>query len=103
MIMIPRNDDASAKEDRYPSNLDELPCIICGRPCKVARAAMVLVADCQTVNGQTWGLAACTEEEFEKTDPAVRLYGYPIGPDCLRKHPELKPYINPALLEAAAE
>jgi hypothetical protein len=31
-------------------------------------------------------------EELDKTDSGAGLGGYPIGPDCLKRHPDIKPY-----------
>lgn len=94
MLIIPDNPNRSKNEERFPCKDGQQPCIICGRPCNMDTAAVVLLADCQKV-GDSFGLAACTPEEFRQTEPGCRLYCYPIGPDCLKAFPALKPYILP--------
>lgn len=61
------------------------PCVVCGREVKTAR---------YFVHEHNGGGLAVTEEEAEQMDEYADDMGLqPIGPDCLRKHPELKPYV----------
>lgn len=61
------------------------PCVICGKGIPPAN--------------QKFGLHLTGRGEFlladgsEKVDPAADMGWWPIGRDCRRKHPELKPYI----------
>lgn len=71
----------------YPGDGDF--CFLCGKPVN-SKAKMVRV-----IGG---GSMIATTEEAEALiaeDPANEasdLYGKTIGPDCLRRHPEIKPY-----------
>jgi len=58
------------------------PCVVCGKGV-TPRQARYLMVDLATYD-------AVTPEEA-KTRPESG--GHPIGADCLRRHPELKPYI----------
>ena len=65
------------------------PCVVCGKPVPNPRYMVHLHGG---------GGVLVTEEELpallqsgELTENAD-LYFYPIGQDCLRQHPELKPY-----------
>lgn len=49
-----------------------------------------------TVHLHNGGESLVTEEEAAKLDAAGDMGCYPIGADCLRKHPEVKPYAHPA-------
>lgn len=62
------------------------PCLICGRPTNYKRAAVVHV--------HGGGAVIVTEEEAASMNPAADLGAQPIGPDCLRRHPELRPYTH---------
>lgn len=65
---------------------DELPCVVCGAGCNTATARMVVVV-CGGSHLAIPGGAA--------DDPSAPGYvgGYPIGSCCLRRHPELKPFV----------
>lgn len=63
----------------------EYPCIVCGKPIDPARATHMV----HVHRGGGW---AVTEEEAGKIDQSYDLGLHPIGSDCLRRHPELKPY-----------
>ena len=65
----------------------DLPtCVICGRGIKSENPKMVHLHD--------GGAAIVTEAEAATMDPAADLCFYPIGPECLRKHPEIKNYVR---------
>lgn len=71
-----------AKNSEQPVGDGELPCVVCGKPTKKSTAAWVTV-----INGGS--------HLAENADEATRVDGgycgaFPIGRECLRKHPELK-------------
>lgn len=59
-------------------NLD--PCVICGRPVRHPKYWLVVVD----------GGSAFGDTNSDPNDPGY-MGGFPIGPDCLAQHPELKP------------
>ena len=68
---------------------DESPCAVCGRPTNREGGGAQSI--------RTWyGSQAVTEAEaskLAKTAPGGDTGCYPVGADCLRKHPELLPYV----------
>lgn len=62
------------------------PCVICGKAIKAPGKYFVHV-----MNG---GDSVCTSDEDFYVDDAGDLGLQPIGSDCLRRHPELKPYVR---------
>ena len=64
-----------------------LPCVVCGKPIKMATARY-------TVHLHDGGVVLVTEAEAVTMDPGADLGCYPIGADCLRSHPELRPYVT---------
>ncbi len=88
MIRIPYADDHTRNQERVAFKYT--PCIICGRAIKAESPAMVRVY---------WGTHIVTKEEaeqlhIEESGDGGDLYYYPIGPDCLRKYPDIKPYVH---------
>jgi hypothetical protein len=86
MISIPRSKyyekNQSYGNYGYPSN----PCIVCGKEVKSKKLKSVHTY---------WGSEIVTEEEAKKlNDPASDSGLWYIGNDCLRKNPQLKPYIQ---------
>ncbi len=80
MIAIPMHADFSENRERIKG--DTLPCVVCGRACKNPVWMLHL-----------WGgNDAVTEDEASTLNPNADMGMYPVGSDCLRKHPELKPY-----------
>lgn len=59
------------------------PCAVCGRPLQHPRAWVHLVDG---------GTQVC-DPEAEYHDPAADVGWHPVGPECLRNFPELKPYV----------
>jgi len=80
MITVPKHPDYS-KNSAKPS--EHYPCVVCGKPASNPRYMVHLH------NG---GSTIVTEDEAEQLDPAGDMSLYPLGSDCLKKHPELKPY-----------
>jgi hypothetical protein len=87
-IAIPRNPSQKTR----PCGDDEAECVICGRPVKLQGHRFFLWEHCG-------GGTAVTLEEGERLNATGHgggdLGGQPIGRDCLRKHPELKPFLMP--------
>lgn len=78
--------------DQYNKNYQGVsghngPCVICGKACKSNRYGLIEVAG--------GGLAALpgSPEADPDYDEGSFLGVQPIGNDCARKHPELKPYL----------
>ena len=82
MIAIPSNPDFVKYSERCYGN--ELPCVVCGRPVKKPRTML------HCFEGIDWALDA---EEAKTVDPASDMGLYPIGRDCLKKNPQLLPYV----------
>lgn len=61
------------------------PCIICGRQVRDPRY-MVHVHD--------GGDSIVTEVEASMLSESADMGLFPIGPDCLKAHPEIKPYVQ---------
>lgn len=97
MIEIPFDDNFSENQDKFPCHDAQQPCVICGRACKNPRY-MVRVHDGYT--------KIVTEEEAERMNTvdydkyADDMGMHPIGPDCLRKHPEIRPYVHDSQAKA---
>lgn len=84
MIEIPRAANYWKNEERC--NYDN-PCVVCGKTVKIEGASI-----------HTWeGFYAVTEDEVPHLNPAGESGFYPIGRDCLRKHPELKMYVQSSI------
>lgn len=80
--------------DRYMDNagkpMQHYPCVICGREVKPGPKTAY-------VHLHYGGGVAILPEEEEQANrecPGGNLGAYPVGADCLRKHPELKPYVD---------
>ena len=86
MIELPRSVNYGVNQDRYPCRGNQYECIVCGKPVNVPAKSIVRVHD--------GGSAVVTNEEAETLDANADLGMHPVGQDCLRRHPELKPYIE---------
>lgn len=64
---------------------DAYPCVVCGKAVTSARRKMVRM---------WWGTVLVTEAESGTLDAGGDMGYYPIGSECLRNHPELKPYVQ---------
>ena len=64
---------------------DFYPCIVCGRPVKSANPKMLRI-----VEGGFHTVLPEFQAEYDRDPGDMGLY--PIGPDCLRRNPHLKPY-----------
>ena len=92
MIDIPYSDHREENERRFRRKPAHERCLLCGRPVRKERA--------QWVHVHEGGSSIVTEEEAFALNVAGQsggdMYGFPIGPDCWRSHPELHPYGSPA-------
>ncbi len=83
MIAIPRHPNYHKNYRRTGSSYLQ-HCIVCGRAISFPRFMV------HVVNG---GASLATEEEALKLlDDSGYLGLHPLGTDCLKSHPELKPY-----------
>lgn len=87
MIEVPHHPDYRRNRERS-GNGDYLPCVVCGKGCANPRYMVRLF----------WGTTVVTDDEaeriIEREGPGGDLSYYPIGADCLRRHPEIRPYIH---------
>lgn len=69
---------------------DYTPCVICGKAVNTDRPGTAWV---RVHNG---GYSIVTDAEAIALNNEGRssadMYYFPVGPDCLKRHPELKPY-----------
>lgn len=91
MITLPVSPDYRANERRYGCPSGSTPCVICGRPIKDASRPKMLRTH---HDAPVPGVAVVTEAEGSALDESGEGAYWPIGNDCLRQHPELKPYVN---------
>ena len=86
MIDIPRNPRYQENSDGmgYP---DYFPCVVCGKPILYVKARYLV----QLSDG---GNEIISEEEVTTLGQTGEMGLYPIGADCLRRHPEIKPYVQ---------
>ena len=85
MITIPRHPDYSKNFNRPCRDADVYRCVICGRTCPEPKYML---------HEHEGGGTAVTEQESARLDEAGDMGMQPIGADCLKKHPELKPYVQ---------
>jgi hypothetical protein len=81
MIDIPMNKDFCEQAEKCKDAVQ--PCIVCGKPAPTTPFS---------IHVHCGGGTAVTEEEAAKLDEGADLGMYPIGRNCLKKHPELKEY-----------
>lgn len=86
-INIPMHARYHENKERYWIE-DCLPCIVCGKSIKTPKHYIRVF----------YGTLAVTiveaDEIIAREGGGGDLLYYPIGSDCLRKHPELKPYAD---------
>lgn len=85
MIEIPCNRDFNEQFDRSQKNGRYQPCVVCGRICTNPRFMV-------HVHGGFSVLVR--EDEVSGLQEGADMGMYPIGSNCLRQHPELKPYVQ---------
>lgn len=82
MLKIPRSYNYAANARRLRG--DDEACCVCGKPIKPGNNNWV----------RTWfGSYVVTAAEAETLPPRGDTGAYPIGKGCLRRHPELRPYL----------
>jgi hypothetical protein len=89
-IAVPYNDDHHEQCERTGAMRDGYePCIVCGRAVNVGKNHW-------RVRVHDGGSRIMHDTEADKLNElgfaASELGSHPIGPDCLKKHPEVKPY-----------
>jgi hypothetical protein len=62
---------------------DETPCIVCGKGCKNPQW-MVHLSD--------GGMYIVTEQEAQEMNDNLEMGWWPVGTDCYRNNPEIRPY-----------
>ena len=82
-VKVIHSPDYHTNERRFPSHDNEMPCLICGRAIKMTDDTKMV----HLVNGG--GEALATVDEASYHDDGGDLGFYPIGSDCLKRHPEL--------------
>jgi hypothetical protein len=83
MIDVPRSDSYNKIFTGVSSG--DGPCCICGKNIRAAK---------RFVHIHNGGESLVTEVEAATMDEAADLGLQPIGEDCIRKHPEVKPYLQ---------
>lgn len=63
---------------------DWYPCFICGVPCNPKTARLIHLC----------GGGSLVRDHKDDCKGDGCLAGYPVGPNCLRRHPEIKPYVS---------
>jgi hypothetical protein len=88
MIEISVHPDHSKNSSHSVTNTT-MPCVVCGKATKTDKA--------RHIHLHLGGSHAVTEREADDLNESGRdnedMGAYPIGNCCLRKHPELKPYV----------
>ncbi|HEY5003439.1 MAG TPA: hypothetical protein VII61_09825 [Ktedonobacteraceae bacterium] len=86
MIQIPFHPRYTENMERHGMR-NSLPCVICGKEVTAKNHKEVIM----------WsGMYLVTAQEVEEKggiEHGAYMGNYPIGPDCLRQHPEIKPYV----------
>jgi len=75
----------SLREARRPGQTgDWYPCFVCQVPCNPKGAKLIHLC----------GGGSLVRDPQEDCGGTGCLASYPVGPNCLRRHPELKPYVS---------
>lgn len=83
MIKIPTS--ASYSKNYAGHSGEHEPCCVCGKAVKAPRHYLHM---------HCGGSHAVTEAEAATLPDNADLGMQPVGADCLRKHPELRPYVT---------
>lgn len=86
MIRIPYNNKLIERNEKVYGCNDGSHCIICNKPVNVDKHKLWV----RIVNGGTF-IGTAQEGEAQ---PAADLGYYPIGKDCLKRHPQLVEYVR---------
>jgi len=82
MISIPVSKAKASNERKYGDNVGDA-CVVCSRPIAEPKYMVRIYAGCDI----------CTDAEAE-ANPDADTGFYPIGTECIRKHPQIKPYVQ---------
>lgn len=94
MISIPRHKNFSTNEERFHALEDGyIQCVVCGKGLKEDKAKHLvqvyegsyLISESDKANL----IAEKTQEVYNSGDCGL----YAVGTDCLKRHPEIKPYL----------
>jgi hypothetical protein len=89
MIQTPRHFRNGAQDPRYRYPSGTTPCVVCAKPIKDGAAPYLHL--------HHGGCAIVTDAEADGLNAAGQDGAdcgcWPIGSDCLRAHPEVKPYL----------
>lgn len=89
MLDIQQNADFDKQVSKHGYSTG-YPCVVCGRAVNNPKHFVRLF----------WGYTAVTRAEaaeiIAKEGHGSDLGGYPVGANCLKKHPELLPYVKDA-------
>ena len=83
MLDFKQNSNYRGNEERI-RDYHATPCIFCGKGVKEPWKNTVHIF---------WGFTLVTKEEAENLNSNGDLGAWPVGTDCLKKHPEIVPYI----------
>lgn len=87
MIIVPSSPNRRKNLDRNGGS--DKPCIVCGKAVKDSKHYIHL-----------WnGSHAVLRAEIPALNPAGDTGHYPVGAECLRQYPELRPYVKDAGVE----
>jgi hypothetical protein len=89
---IELDNDYHLNSERFPANgRNKAPCAVCGRAVRTDKPFW-------TVHLHHGGWTAVTEEEAETLNATGHAHSemgfHPVGPECAKKYPELKPYLH---------
>lgn len=83
--------DLPRSERRYEGDTGDYPtCIICGRPIRAKTPKYLHI-----VGGGLQVLSPVDDAEYRDAgDNPGDMYYHPVGAGCLKRHPQLKPYVH---------
>jgi uncharacterized cupin superfamily protein len=79
--------EASRNQNEGKTADGMMPCVICGKLTKITDKTNHL-------HVHAGGALIVNEDEAASMDSGGDMYFFPVGNDCLRRHPELKPYVQ---------
>lgn len=83
MIAIPHTDRYRANVARHTDDDEQRPCAVCGRPLRKGRVSYWLYEH----NGSALSQSEAIRVPKDERDLL------PLGGDCLRRNPDLRPYV----------
>jgi hypothetical protein len=89
-VKVPYNDDHHEQTQRTNAYRDGYePCVVCGRAVNQTKPHWMVRVH---YGGDRVVTDAMADRLNEIGFANAELGGHPIGPDCLKQHPEIKPY-----------